>query len=66
MAINISSTVKLSNIMTTQLDLEELKLNIDNMFLVINGIIVSCEYIDDLMANIYYINIITLFSETYS
>jgi len=50
MAVNISSAVKLSNLMTTQLDLEELKLNIDNMFLVINGIIVSCEYIvDDLI-----------------
>jgi len=49
MAVNISSAVKLSNIMTTQLDLEELKLNIDNMFLVINGIIVSCEYIDNLI-----------------
>ncbi|XP_015364082.1 PREDICTED: putative ammonium transporter 1 [Diuraphis noxia] len=41
MAVNISSAVKSSNIMTIQLDLEELKLNIDNMFLVINGIIVS-------------------------
>jgi len=39
----MSSTVILNDIMTTQLDLEELKLNIDNMFLVINGIIVSCE-----------------------
>ncbi|CAI6347876.1 unnamed protein product [Macrosiphum euphorbiae] len=41
MALNISSTVILNDIMTTQLDLEELKLNIDDMFLVINGIIVS-------------------------
>jgi len=43
MAVNISSTILLNNIMTTQLDLEELKLNIDNMFLVINGIIVTRE-----------------------
>jgi len=43
MAVNINSTVTLNSIMTTQLDLEELKLNIDDMFLVINGIIVSCE-----------------------
>jgi len=52
MAVNISSTVILNNIMTTQLDLEELKINIDNMFLVINGIIVSCEYIDDFIIGI--------------
>lgn len=48
MDLNISSAVKLSKIMATQLELEELKLNIDDMFLVINGIIVSCEYIDTL------------------
>lgn len=45
MAINISAPAIINNIMTTQLDLEELKLNIDDMFLVINGIIISCEYI---------------------
>jgi len=53
MAVNISETVVLNSMMTTQLDLEELKLNIDNMFLVINGIIVSCEYIDN--RHTYYI-----------
>lgn len=43
MAVNISSTDLLNNIMNTQLDLEELKINIENMFLVINGIIVTRE-----------------------
>jgi hypothetical protein len=43
--------------------LEELKYNIDNMFLVINGIIVSCEYINKLIKfKLYYISLITLFS----
>lgn len=34
-----------NDLMATKMDFDELKLNIDNMFLVINGIIVSCKYI---------------------
>jgi len=60
MAINISSPAIINNIMTTQLDLEELKLNIDDMFLVINGIIVSCEYIRKLIKLYNYNNIILI------
>lgn len=59
MAINISAPAIINNIMTTQLDLEELKLNIDDLFLVINGIIVSCEYIHKLI-KLYNYNYIIL------
>lgn len=48
MAINVSiqnnSESIMNSVMTAQLDLEELKTNVDHMFLIINGIIVSCEY----------------------
>lgn len=43
MAVNASDGM-LNVMSATRLDLEELKLNIDNMFLVINGVIVSREY----------------------
>lgn len=43
MAVNASETIFIDT-MATRLEFEELKLNIDDMFLVINGIITSCEY----------------------
>lgn len=48
MAVNLLNFNEsaINSLMTTRLDIEELKLNIDNMFLVMNGIIVSCEYFD--------------------
>lgn len=44
MAMNNSKAV-LNHMMVTRLELDELKLNINDMFLVINGIIISCEYL---------------------
>jgi hypothetical protein len=44
MAVNNSETA-LSHLMVTRLELDELKLNINDMFLIINGIIISCEYL---------------------
>lgn len=43
MAGNDSGTLA-STAMVTQLDLDELKFNINDMFLIVNGIIVSREY----------------------
>lgn len=54
MALNSSATdMMLNNKMAVELDLEELKLNIDNMFLIVNGIIVSREYMTCLNNNIF-------------
>lgn len=53
---NSAVDMVLKNKTAVELDLEELKLNIDNMFLVINGIIVSCEYniIYGLILHVHY------------
>lgn len=45
MAVNTSDQQAImANILDTQLGLEDLKQNMDTMFLVFNGIIVTCEY----------------------
>lgn len=46
MALNMSDQKAIiANVLDIQIDLESIKYNMDSMFLVINGIIVTCKYI---------------------
>lgn len=46
MAINMSDEhIVIAKILNTQIDLEDIKQNMDIMFLVFNGIIVTCKYL---------------------